>query len=99
MYGRGTIHCSPEGALYIALPLKSPHNLSTSFGMAIVVPSIYVSAKVDFFFFGLFGTLFHNIKTSLNENNQQQTFSLHLIHQIGNFSQTPFSFSNFYFMW
>ncbi|KAK9990795.1 hypothetical protein SO802_025780 [Lithocarpus litseifolius] len=34
-------------ALYIALPLKSPHNLSTSFGMAIVVPSIYVSAKVD----------------------------------------------------
>ena len=53
MYGRGTIHCSPEGALYIALPLKSPHNLSTSFGMAIAVPSIYVSAKVEFFFFWL----------------------------------------------
>ena len=38
-----------KGALYIALPRKSPHNLSTSFGMAIVVPSIYVSEKVEFF--------------------------------------------------
>nr|POF09136.1 cdt1-like protein a, chloroplastic [Quercus suber] len=35
-----------KGALYIALPRKSPHNLSTSFGMAIVAPSIYVSEKV-----------------------------------------------------